>query len=169
MKKNNDPDWQLPEGWEPPEYDVRKFIATHFLLGCGTVFSIIVVFFLCLFICSCTTTKYVEVEKVRIDTTYITQHQRDSIWMHDSILVREKDDTVWFEKWHTKYIEKQIHDTLYSASHDTIPVICEVEKEVPAQLSSWQKLLIKAGYLALAALIACIIYTIIKIKDKISW
>ena len=169
MKRNNDPDWQLPEGWVPPEYDARKFIATHFLLGCGTVFSIIVVFILCLFLCGCTTTKYVEVEKVRTDTTYITQHQRDSIWMHDSILVREKGDTVWFEKWHTKYIEKQIRDTLYSATHDTIPVICEVEKEVPAQLSSWQKLLIKAGYLALIALIACIIYIIIKIKDKISW
>ena len=169
MKRNNDPDWQLPEGWEPPEYDVRKFIATHFLLGCGTIFSVIIVFILCLFLCGCTTTKYVEGEKVRTDTTYITQHQRDSIWMHDSILVREKGDTVWFEKWHTKYIEKLILDTLYSASHDTIPVICEVEKEVPAQLSSWQKLLIKAGYLALAAFIACIIYTIIKIKDKISW
>ena len=169
MKRNNDPDWQLPEGWEPPEYDVRKFIATHFLLGCGTIFSVIIVFILCLFLCGCTTTKYVEVEKVRTDTTYITQHQRDSIWMHDSILVREKGDTVWFEKWHTKYIEKQIHDTLYSATHDTIPVICEVEKEVAAKLSSWQKLLIKAGHLALAALIACIIYIIIKIKDKISW
>ena len=169
MKRNNDPDWQLPEGWVPPEYDVRKFIATHFLLGCGTVFSIIIVLILCLFLCGCTTTKYVEVEKVRTDTTYITQHQRDSIWMHDSILVREKGDTVWFEKWHTKYIEKQIRDTLYSATHDTIPVICEVEKEVAAKLSSWQKLLIKAGHLALAALIACIIYIIIKIKDKISW
>ena len=169
MKRNNDPDWQLPEGWEPPEYDVRKFIATHLLLGCGTIFSVMIVLILCLFLCGCTTTKYVEVEKVRTDTTYITQHQRDSIWMHDSILVREKGDTVWFEKWHTKYIEKQIHDTLYKSCTDSIPVICEVEKKVPAQLSSWQKLLIKAGYLALAAFIACIIYTIIKIKDKISW
>ena len=169
MKRNNYPDWQLPEGWVPPEYDARKFIATHFLLGCGTIFSVIIVFILCLFLCGCTTTKYVEVEKVRTDTTYITQHKRDSIWMHDSILVREKGDTVWFEKWHTKYIEKQIRDTLYSATHDTIPVICEVEKEVPAQLSSWQKLLIKAGYLALVAFIACIIYIIIKIKDKILW
>lgn len=169
MKRNNDPDWQLPEGWEPPEYDARKFIATHFLLGCGTVFSIIVVFILCLFLCGCTTTKYVEVEKVRIDSTYITKHQRDSIWLHDSVFVKDKGDSVWVERWHTKYIEKQIHDTLVQATHDTIPVICEVEKEVPAQLSSWQKLLIKAGYLALAALIACIIYIIIKIKNKISW
>ena len=164
-----DPDMRLPEDWEIDGYNQEKFIVAHMTVGCGCVFSIIVVFILCLFLCGCTTTKYVEVEKVRTDTTYITQHQRDSIWMHDSILVREKGDTVWFEKWHTKYIEKQIHDTLYSATHDTIPVICEVEKEVPAQLSAWQKLLIKAGYLALAALIACIIYTIIKIKDKISW
>ena len=164
-----DPDMRLPEDWEIDDYNQEKFIVAHMTVGCGCVFSIIVVFIFCLFLCGCTTTKYVEVEKVRTDTTYITQHQRDSIWMHDSILVREKGDTVWFEKWHTKYIEKQIHDTLYSATHDTIPVICEVEKEVPAQLSAWQKLLIKAGYLALAALIACIIYTIIKIKDKISW
>lgn len=169
MKRNSDPDWQLPEGWERPEYDVRKFIATHLLLGCGTIFSVIIVFILCLFLCGCTTTKYVEVEKVRTDTTYITKWQKDSVWLHDSIMVSEKGDTVRIEKWHTKYIEKQLHDTLYSATHDTIPVICEVEKEVPAQLSSWQKLLIKAGYLALAAFIACIIYIIIKIKDKISW
>jgi hypothetical protein len=169
MERNNDPDWQLPEGWEPPEYDVRKFIATHLLLGCGTIFSVIIVFILCLFLCGCTTTKYVEVEKVRTDTTYITKWQKDSVWLHDSIYVSEKGDTIRIEKWHTKYIEKQLHDTLYSATHDTIPVICEVEKEVPAQLSSWQKLLIKAGYLALAAFIACIIYIIIKIKNKISW
>jgi hypothetical protein len=119
--------------------------------------------------CGCTKTEYITVERVTHDTTYVAKHHRDSIWLHDSIRVSEKGDTIRIEKWHTKYIEKQLHDTLYSATHDTIPVICEVEKEVPAQLSSWQKLLIKAGYLALAAFIACIIYIIIKIKDKISW
>ena len=164
-----DPDMRLPEDWEIDDYNQEKFVVAHMTVGCGCVFSIIVVFILCLFLCGCTTTKYVEVEKVRIDSTYITKHQRDSIWLHDSVFVKDKGDSVWVERWHTKYIEKQIHDTLIQATHDTIPVICEVEKEVPAQLSSWQKLLIKAGYLALAAFIACIIYTIIKIKDKISW
>ena len=33
---------------------------------------------------SCTTTKYIEVEKVRTDTTYITKWQKDSVWLHDS-------------------------------------------------------------------------------------
>lgn len=164
-----DPDLKLPDDWEMEEFNQGKFLLAHLCLGCGGVFALIVVFLLCLMLCGCTTTKYVEVEKVRTDTTYITKWQKDSVWLHDSIMVSEKGDTIRIEKWHTKYIEKQLHDTLYSATHDTIPVICEVEKEVPAQLSSWQKLLIKAGYLALAAFIVSIIYIIIKIKNKISW
>ena len=71
---------------------------------------------------SCTATKYVEVEKVRTDTTYITKWQRDSVWLHDSIHVTEKGDTVRIEKWHTKYKEKQVHDTLYKSRVDSIPV-----------------------------------------------
>ena len=158
MKRNNDPDWQLPEGWEPPEYDVRKFIATHFLLGCGTVFSIIVVFILCLFLCGCTTTKYVEVEKVRTDTTYITKWQRDSVWLHDSIRVREKGDSVWVERWHTKFVEREVHDTLYQAKTDSIPVPYWKIKEVPAPLSWWQKLRLWLGNIVLLALLGVAIY-----------
>ena len=47
-----------------------------------------------------TTEKIVEVEKVRIDTTYITQVQRDSIVRHDSIYLHEymRGDTVYVEK-----------------------------------------------------------------------
>ena len=89
---------------------------------------------------SCTTTeRVVTVEKVKTDTTYITKHQRDSVWLHDSIRVSEKGDTIRIEKWHTKYIEREVHDTLYRAKHDTIPVPYPVEKLVPAELSWWQQ------------------------------
>ena len=77
----------------------------------------------------------VTVEKVRTDTTYITKHERDSIWLHDSIMVSEKGDTVRIEKWHTKYVESIRHDTIYQATHDTIPQPYPVEKKVPATLS----------------------------------
>ena len=70
---------------------------------------------------SCRQVEYVTVEKVRTDTTYITKWQRDSVWLHDSIQVTEKGDTVRIERWHTKYVEKQVHDTTYVATHDTIP------------------------------------------------
>lgn len=53
------------------------------------------------------------------DTTanHLTNHlQRDSIYLHDSIFVRIRADTVYLEKWHTKWREKEIVHT------DTIQV-----------------------------------------------
>ena len=83
--------------------------------------------------------RVVTVEKVRTDTTYITKHQRDSVWLHDSIHVTEKGDTIRIERWHTKYVEKATHDTLYQATHDTIPQPYPVEKLVERELSWWQQ------------------------------
>ena len=107
---------------------------------------------------SCTTTKVVEVEKVKTDTTYITKWQRDSVWLHDSIQVTEKGDTVRIEKWHTKYIEKQLHDTTYVATRDTIPQPYEVVKEVPADLSWWQRVRLWLGNAVLLALLGVVGY-----------
>ena len=36
------------------------------------------------------------------------QVQRDSIYLHDSIFVRIRADTVYLEKWHTRWKEKEI-------------------------------------------------------------
>lgn len=102
---------------------------------------------------SCTTTKVVTVEKVRTDTTYITKHQKDSVWLHDSIKVTEKGDTVRIERWHTKYVEKQVHDTTYVAKHDSIPVPYEVIKEVPRKVSKTERALMIAGILSMMAVI----------------
>lgn len=104
------------------------------------------------FLTSCTTTKVVTVEKVKTDTTYITKQQRDSIWLHDSIHVTERGDTIRIERWHTKYIEREVHDTLYRAKTDSIPVPYEVVKEVPAELSWWQKTRIIIGTFVLGLL-----------------
>ena len=92
-----------------------------------------------LFIGCKTKERVVTVEKVRNDTTYITKHQRDSVWLHDSIYVTEKGDTIRIEKWHTKYIEKAAHDTLYQHKTDSVPVPYPVEKLVERELSWWQQ------------------------------
>ena len=94
--------------------------------------------------------RVVTVEKVRNDTTYITKHQRDSVWLHDSIHVTEKGDTIRIERWHTKYVEKATHDTLYQATHDTIPQPYPVEKLVERDLSWWQQTRIHLGEALLA-------------------
>ena len=105
--------------------------------------------------------RVVTVEKVRNDTTYITKHQRDSVWLHDSIHVTEKGDTIRIERWHTKYVEKATHDTLYQATHDTIPQPYPVEKLVERELSWWQQTRMHLGEALLAlAGIAVVVFVI---------
>ena len=108
---------------------------------------------LALLMCSCKTIEYVPIveHETHHDSIYFTKVQRDSIWQHDSILIKQKGDTVRIEKWHTKYIEKQVHDTTYVAKVDSIPVPYEVIKEVPAKLSKTQKGLMTIGILTLMA------------------
>jgi hypothetical protein len=105
------------------------------------------------FLCSCTTTKVVTVEKVKTDTTYITKHQRDSIWLHDSIHVTERGDTIRIERWHTKYIEREVHDTLYRAKTDSIPVPYEVIKEVPRKSTWFERIMFCTGIISILCLI----------------
>ena len=111
----------------------------------------------------CKTIEYVPVveHEVHHDSIYFTQVQRDSIWMHDSISIKEKGDTVRIEKWHTKYVEKQVHDTTYVAKHDSIPVPYEVIKEVEKPLTKTQKGLIWFGLLSF---IGGVIWIAFKIK-----
>ena len=105
--------------------------------------------------------RVVTVEKVRTDTTYITKHQRDSVWLHDSIHVTEKGDTIRIERWHTKYVEKVTHDTLYQHKTDSVPVPYPVEKLVERELSWWQQTRIHLGEALLAlAGIAVVVFVI---------
>jgi len=110
----------------------------------------------------CKQTEYVTVEKVRTDTTYITKLQRDSVWLHDSIKVTEKGDTIRIEKWHTKYVESIRHDTLYQATHDTIPQPYPVTQYVEKPLSKIQKAFIGVGILSLMVVIIFMVWKLRK-------
>ena len=111
---------------------------------------------------SCTTTKYVPVIEHRTDTLIKTQTQRDSIWLHDSIRISENGDTIRIEKWHTKYVEKEVHDTTYIAKTDSIPQPYPVTEYVEKPLSTWQRLLIWVGILSIMGLILFIAYKLKK-------
>ena len=131
--------------WMQTGYDPYKGLSEYERMKAGCLKAAVVILMivlglaLCALLGSCATTKYVQVPVVHNDTTIVTKHQRDSIWMHDSIMVSEKGDTVRIEKWHTKYIEKQVHDTLYQSKVDSVPYPVEVIKEVPAKLTWWQQ------------------------------
>lgn len=124
--------------------------------------------FMCLLfvIYSCRTVKYVPVETVKVDTTYINKLQRDSIYMLDSVYVKEKGDTVLIEKYKYLYRDKLVRDTLYMAKTDSIQVPYPVEKV----LTRWQQLKLELGGWAFGIIImsslAFIIWIVYKFKRK---
>ena len=81
-------------------------------------------------------TVYVPVEIVRTDTLNVVHIVRDSVWIdrytHDSVYIHDRGDTVWFEKWHTRYVDRWrdrvVTDTLYQSKTDSVTVTREVEK-----------------------------------------
>ena len=125
----------------------------------GCMLSVVSVAFLILTIAlmlafsGCTTTRYVPVEHHTTDTVYQSKLQRDSICLHDSIHVSEKGDTIRIERWRTKYIEREVHDTLYRAKVDSIPVPYEVVKEVPRKKSKFEIVVFTIGIIAIMGLI----------------
>lgn len=113
---------------------------------------------------SCTTTKFVEVEKVVKDTTYITKQQRDSVWLHDSVFVALTGDTVRIEKWHTKFVERLRTDTVYRSRIDSVPVPYPVEKYIEKKLSWWQKAKMNLGLAFIGLLVAAAAYGIYRLR-----
>ena len=142
----NDP-W-FNTGYDPYKgLNEKERIKVGCLQGAAFVVLIIMGLLLCAMFTGCTTTKYVQVPVVHNDTTIVTKHQRDSIWLHDSTYIKEKGDTVRIEKWHTKYIEKQVHDTTYIAKVDTIREVFTNEVQKP--LTRWQQTKMHIGAIAL--------------------
>lgn len=126
----------------------------------------LICFVLMTMVAGCKQTEYVTVEKVRIDTTYITKHQRDSIYLHDSTYVEVKGDTVKIEKWHTKYIDLSRTDTIVRIKVDSIPKPYPVIKEVPRPLSWWQKTKMYAGVVLLVILGGAAAFGLTKLLKK---
>ena len=134
-------------------------------IGCFySLLAVIILMIVAFLLSGCRSVKYVPVETVKHDSIYIAQHQKDSIWLHDSIHIKEKADTILIEKWHTKYIEKITKDTLIQIERDTIPQPYPYEVEVPAQLSWWQKTRMRMGEIALVALLVLLGSWIVRIK-----
>lgn len=153
--------------WLPPGYDPYKDMSDteRMTIGCVGVFGIIAgvaaALLLCALFASCTTTKYVPVVEHRTDTLMKYSIQRDSIFLHDSIRVSEKGDTIRIEKWHTRYIERTAHDTIYQSRTDSIPVPYRVQVPVEKPLTWWQQARLHLANIVLILLaVACVVLAV---------
>lgn len=160
--KYNDPNeywWREGEG-DGMEEEERLKVAI--VQGLTFVTMLIVLLALCALLGSCTTTRVVTVEKVRTDTLRENRIERDSIWLHDSIHIREKGDTVIIERWHTKWQNHLEHDTVYKSRTDSVPVPYPVIQEVAKPLTVMQKWLMGLGGFTLLGLIVVLAWKVKK-------
>lgn len=105
---------------------------------------------------SCTTTEYVPVETTKTDSIYISLFERDSIYVHDSVYVRDKGDTVYIEKVKYLYKEKVRTDTIYTERTDSIRVPYPVERK----LGKWEETYLAVGRITLWAVIIIILIVV---------
>ena len=87
------------------------------------------------FLGSCTTTKYVPVETVRVDSVFVAKVERDSIYERDSVFVAVKADTVFLSRVQYRYRDRFVRDTVSVLRCDTVTKVVEVEKP----LTFWQQ------------------------------
>jgi hypothetical protein len=114
---------------------------------------VIIVVTLTFLMCGCKSVQYVPVKEVVHDSIFLAKVQKDSVWLHDSVYVKDRGDTVWLERWHTKYVERMRIDTIFETHVDSIPVPYEVVREVPAKMSKTQKGFMWFGIIAMMALV----------------
>ena len=119
-----------------------------------TALAAIIALLIALFFGSCRSVRVIEKEVIKTDTVLTTKIQIDSIYVNDSIYIREliQGDTVKIttDRWHTRWRDRILYDSIYIAQRDTVRVT-DI-KEVPRKLSGWQWFQIWAGRLALLAI-----------------
>ena len=122
----------------------------------------IIICIIALMYCACGTTKYVPIETIK--TEYRDNFVRDSIFLYDSIHVKEKGDTLILESYKYLYRDKIVRDSIFKNDTIRIPYPVEVVKEVKAPLSGWQNFQIWNGRIALALALLAVIYFVLKLK-----
>lgn len=155
-------DYDNYDFWNPGEPDLYKDmedderIVNTICHIAGMVICFVIMLGLCAMCSSCTTTQYVPVIEHHTDTLIQMKIMKDSVYLKDSTHVSEKGDTVKIEHWRTEFVKKEVHDTIYISKTDSIPAPYPVEviKEVPAELTMWQRLKMKVGG---AAIILCLL------------
>ena len=102
-----------------------------------------------LFLCGCRT-EYVPVESVRYDSVMIEKLMRDSVFVRDSVYLKEKGDTIYKYKDRFVYVYKNRVDTFFAEK------IREIEVPVPVErkLTWWERVKLNYAEWVIAVLVA---------------
>ena len=82
-----------------------------------------------LLLCGCRT-EYVPIESVRYDSVMIEKLMRDSVFVRDSVYLKEKGDTIYKYKDRFVYVYKNRVDTFFAEKIRKIEVPVPVERKL---------------------------------------
>ena len=102
-----------------------------------------------LLLCGCRT-EYVPIESVRYDSVMIEKLMRDSVFVRDSVYLKEKGDTIYKYKDRFVYVYKNRVDTFFAEK------IREIEVPVPVErkLSWWERVKLEYAEWVIAVIVA---------------
>lgn len=89
-------------------------------------------------------TRYVEVPVDKVKIEYRDRTLIDTIYRNDSTIIKEKGDTVFFERYKYIYKVKELKDTINITDTVTVVQTIEISKEVN-KLRNWQIILMVIG------------------------
>ena len=126
----------------------------------------VIVLLLVVFLSGCRT-KYIPIEKIVYQNAiqHDTLHTSDSVFVRDSVYLRQKGDTCYLDRWHEKTVIKNVHKTKVDSfvKRDSIPFPYPVEKE----LSKWEQFQLKYTVWSFGALCMLLIILGYKLYKKI--
>lgn len=139
--------WYDSDFWQLLIYVLGMLLIAFFLSGCKT--------------------KYVPMEKVvcREVLKHDTLHTSDSVFVHDSVFIRQNGDTRYIDRWHEKTVFKNVYKVKVDSflKRDSIPVLYPVEKE----LSKWEQLQLKYAIWSFGAFCVLLVVLGYKLYKKI--
>jgi len=109
---------------------------------------------------SCKTPQFIPIETVK--TEYRGNSVRDSIFRYDSIYVKDKGDTLIFERYRYFYRDKIVRDSIFVKDTIRVPYPYEVIKEVKKPLTGWQNFQVWCGRIGLVIILIFCIWKLIK-------
>lgn len=120
-------------------------------------FCLSLLIFVLYMLASCRT-EYIPVESVRYDSLYFAKLEKDSIFIRDSVHIREKGDTIFRDKLKFVYRYVGKTDTVYIEKRDSVPVPCPVERK----LTWWEQKKLDFGGFAIELVFIYALYLLIR-------
>lgn len=138
-------------------------------VACSVSVLIVLILLVLLLCCSCTKriceTQYIEQPVYLHDTLRSTIYSHDTTIVKDSVFFAIKGDTIYKERYNTKWQIKVAHDTVMRFVDKPIEVVREkqVEKQVEVNhIYWWQKMLMWIGVFGIVGIFVTIYFKVRK-------